>query len=165
MADFIVIEEFSAYLITHGIGQVPSAAESTSLPSIWMSPRDGAPLPRDGENATITLSDTLAKVPSPLEQWMEEAFVDVIVRARSAPAGKLIQRRIHDLIVPYASSGGQKQWMMNGLLVEISDEWRGDQPLPQRQSVAEADPHISVDRVQSFRFSCRRKILAGLSFP
>lgn len=165
MADLVVIEEFAALLVTQGIGQVASATVSTSLPSIWLSPRDGAPLPRDGENATITLSDTLLRVPSSLEQWMEDAFVDVIVRARSAPAGKLIQRRIHDLIVPYASSGGQKQWMMNNLLVEISDEWRGDQPLPQRQDVREADPHISVDRVQSFRFSCRRKILAGLSFP
>ena len=55
--------------------------------------------------------------------------------------------------------------MMNNLLVEQSLEWRGDQELPQRQSVAEADAHVTYDRVQSFRFRCRRKILAGLTLP
>lgn len=165
MADLILVEELQDYLVSQGVGQLQSAAPSLTVPSVWLMPRDGAPLPRGGENATVTLSDTLLRSPSALEEWMTETFVDVIVRARQAPAGKRLQRSIHDLIVPFGASGGRKQWMMGDLLVEISREWRGDQPLPQRESVAAKDRHATYDRVQSFVFSCRRKVLAGLTIP
>ncbi len=165
MADLVVIEELQTYLIAQGIGQHPNAAVSLTLPSIWTLPRDGAPLPREGENATITLRDQVIRGAGPLEAWIDEAFVDVIVRARQAGAGKLLQRRIKDLIVPFDAHGGRKQWMMGALLVEQSREWRGDQELPQRQSVAESDRHLTYDRVASFTFRCRRKILAGLTLP
>ncbi len=165
MPDLIVIEELQDYLIAQGVAQHPSTATSLTIPSVWLMPRDGAPLPRDGENVTITLNDTMLRSPNGLEPWLTETFVDVIVRARNPSPGKLIQRTIEGLIAPFDALGGRKNWMMDGLRVEYSDQWRGDQPLPQRQDVAAGDPHISYDRVASYRFGCRRKILAGLSIP
>jgi hypothetical protein len=166
MPDYHVIEELQDFLVAQGVAQLPSTAVSLTVPSVWTPPRDGAPLPRTGENVTITLVDTMLRSPSGLEPWLEETFVDVIVRARTAAPGKLVQRTIKNLIVPYDSSlGGRKQWTMGDLLVEYSTEWRGDQPLPMPQNVTSQDPHITYDRVQSFRFGVRRKRLAGLSIP
>jgi hypothetical protein len=165
MADLVVVEELQVFLVAQAIGQLPSAAPSLSLPSVWTLPRDGAPLPRDGENATITLRDPIIRLASEMEAWVEEAFVDVIVRARQARVGKLLQRRMLELIVPYTAPGGHYQWMMGALLVEQSVVWRGDQEMPQRQRVTEGDPHATYDRVASYRFRCRRKILAGLTLP
>jgi hypothetical protein len=165
MPDLDVLRELQVYLIAQGIGQAPSSAPSLTVPSIWLMPRDGSPLPRDGENITITLHDTMMRSPSSMEPWMQEAFVDVIVRSRQPTPGKLLQRTIGALIAPWGLPGGRHQWMMGGLLVETSDQWRGDQPMPQRQDTSQGDPHISYDRVASYRFVCRRKVLAGLSMP
>lgn len=166
--ELILVEELQAYLVAQGIGQLPDPAAhppSLTLPSVWLLPRDGAPLPRAGENVTITIRDPNLTGPSDLEAWIEESFIDIIVRSRQAGAGKLVQRSIRKLIIPFDSHGGRKQWMMNSLLVEQSMMWRGDQELPQRQSIAEGDSHLTYDRIQSFRFRCRRKILAGLTLP
>ena len=170
MADLFVIEELRAYLIAQGIAQAQSAAPSLTVPSIWLQPRDGAPLPRKAadtyvEAATITLTDITTGQPSVLEEWVTQTFVDVVVRARTAQPGKLIHRRIEELLVPYDGSQGRRQWMMNNLLVESSTLFRGDQPLPQLRRVAENDPHATFDRVASYRFVARRKILAGLTIP
>lgn len=165
MAELILLEQLHAYLIAQGVGQAPNADPSLTVPSIWMAPRDGAKLPRDGENITVTLVDTMLRAPSSLEEWMTETFVDIIVRSRNPTPGKLLQRQIHKLIVPWGSVGGRKMWTMGAILVECSTEWRGDQPLPERQSVLTGDPHVTYDRVQSFKFDVRRKILAGLTIP
>ena len=89
MAELIVIEELQAYLVTQGVGQLPGTTPSLTVPSVWTMPRDGAALPRSAngafvENATITLRDTNLRGPSDLEAWIEEAFIDIIVRARQA---------------------------------------------------------------------------------
>lgn len=160
--DLHVTEQLQAYLIAQGVAQVPAAAPSLTVPRIWLQPRDGAPMPSkvNGafvENATITLIDTQLAYPSSVEEWIEETFVDVIVRARQAPAGKLIQRQIRGLLTPINDMGGKKHWTMGALHVEYSTTWRGDQALPR-------DPGTdgeTYDRVQSFRFGCRRKALAG----
>lgn len=170
MADLLVAQELLAYLVTQGVGQNPDAPPSLTLPSIWLQPRDGAPLPRRTagdvvENATVTIKDPMLTSPSSLEEWMEEAFIDIIVRARQPAAAQLIHRQIRGLIVPFTASGGRKQWMMNNLLVEYSDQWRMEQELPMMRSVAATDAHETYDRVASYRFACRRKVLAGLSFP
>lgn len=176
MADLDVLQELQAYLITEGVGVVPfnpPPADGVEVTSIWLQPRDGAALPRNvakvngvlkGETM-VALVDTNLRSPSSLEAWMVETFVDVIVRSPQAFTGKLIQRQIKELIMPTNSTGGRKQWMMNSLLVETSDEWRGDQPLPQLRGVSAMDAHVTYDRVASYRFSCRRKVLAGLAFP
>lgn len=165
MADLVVIEELATYLVAQGVGQRPSATPSLTVPSIWLLPRDGAGLPRAGENVTVTLSDTNILGTPGLTAWLEETFVDVIVRSKQASAGKLVQRQVKLLLVPWDAHGGRKQWMMGGLLVEASNEWRGDQILPQRQDVGATDPHATYDRVASYRFTVRRKILAGSTLP
>ncbi len=173
MPELDLLAELQSYLVTQGIGVRPSAPVPASSASIWTYPRDGAALPRNvtkvngayvGET-TVTLIDTNLSGPSELEAWMAEIFVDIIVRSPNAGTGKLVQRAIKGLLVPFDAHGGRKQWLMHDLLVENSIEWRGDQPLPQRQAVSEGDAHLTYDRVASYRFSVRRKILAGLTLP
>jgi hypothetical protein len=176
VADLDVLQELQTYLVAQGIGVVPfnpKPADGVQVTTIWTYPRDGAALPRNiakvngvlqGET-TVTLVDTNLRSPSSLEPWMQEAFVDVIVRSPQAFTGKLVQRAICALIAPGDLPGGRHQWMMGALLVETSTEWRGDQPLPQRQAVGESDSHATYDRIASYRFQCRRKILAGTTFP
>ena len=174
MADLIVVQELQAYLIAQGVGQHPSAAPSLTVPAIFTQPRDGAPLPRNldrdsngrwvGET-TVTIKDPMLTSPSSLEEWIEEAFIDIIVRAPQSATCQLVHRQIRGLIVPFDASGGRKQWMMNNLLVEYSDQWRLEQELPMLRAVAQTDAHATYDRVASYRFACRRKVLAGLTLP
>lgn len=172
MPDYHVTEELQTYLVGQGVGQLPGETPSLVLPSIWLQPRDGAPLPRRGgasndflENATITLNDTLLAAPAALEAWIEEAFIDIVVRARQNAQAKLIHRQILGLLHPITAHGGRKMWAMASIdPVEYSTIWRGEQPLPQRQAIAEGDPHYTYDRVASYRFGVRRKVLAGLAY-
>lgn len=159
MAELDVLKELRDYLIAEGVAQAQDAAPSTALPSIWLMPRDGAPAPRRApkggdylETATITLRDTNTTGPPELEAWIEETFIDVIVRSRTAAPGKLIQRQIRGLLSPIGEIYGRKHWMMGQLLVEYSTLWRGDQPV-------NADD-VAYDRVQSFRFGVRRSALS-----
>lgn len=155
MPDYHVTEELRAYLLAQGVVQAQDAAPSTVLPSVWLDPRDGAPLPRTGEDITVTLRDTLLAAPGQMQAWIEVAFIDVIVRARKEPAGKLVQRQIRNLMHPVSAHGGRYQWTMGSLLVAYSTVWRGDQKLP---VVGDA---VTFDRVQSFQIACRRQSLAG----
>lgn len=153
MAELFLVEQLQLYLVAQGVGQLPAAPASSTVPSIIRTPREGTPVLRDGEEANIGLVDTNLAAPGALEAWLEEAFVDVIVTARQVATARLIHRGIRNLIHPIGSHGGRTQWMMNLLLVEYSTTWRGEQPLRQ--------DNIAYARVASYRFCCRRKALAG----
>ena len=162
--DLWVTEELQAYLIAQGVGQVPGAAPSLTIPSIWLQPYDGAPSPRRDkttsdwlENATVTLNDTALGPPQALEAWIEEAFIDVVVRARTVPAARMIHRVVRELIHPTAAHGGRKQWQMGALLVEYSTIWTSEAPT--------FSDSTTVTRRAGYRFGARRKILAGLNTP
>jgi len=155
MTGLLVVNEFRAYLIAEGIVQDGNDPPSLTLPSIWAQPRDGALLPREDEGITVTLIDVGIGGPNSLEPWIEEAFVDVMVRARSVGVGQLIHRAIRTLISPADLPGGRKMWQMGALLVECSDQWRKEQPLPP------VEGGLTYDRVQSFRFVARTKALRG----
>jgi hypothetical protein len=164
VADLILIEQLQDYLIAQGVGQAQDQAVSTSVPTIWLQPRDGYPQPREGETATISLVDTLLSSP-PGEAWFEETFVDIVIRSRSAPTGKLLHRTIRGLLAPIDQPWGRMMWTMGALLVEYSTGWRGEQPL----AIASRNPQVNNnlvthDRVASYRFGCRRKSLAGLPY-
>lgn len=169
MPDYLVAQELQSYLVAEGVAQLPAEAPSLTIPSIWLQPRGGAPLPRNlDKNAgrwvgetTITINDPMLGSPSNLEEWMEESFIDILVRATQSATAQLTHRSIRGLLVPIGSSGGKKMWMMNNLLVEMSDEWRKEQEVAQLRSLGEKDPHATYDRVASYRFQCRRKSLAG----
>ncbi len=174
MADLFVIPELQTYLVAEDIGQLPSAAPSLTVPAIWKAPRDGAPLPRNigkdssgrwqGET-TITLRKGIGRDPSPMEPWIEEQFVDIIVRSPQPETAESVQRAIKLLLVPWDAVSGHYNWQMGGILVECCKQWRGDQPLPQRQAIGESDAHQTYDRIASYVFRVRRKVLAGLSMP
>lgn len=174
MPDLIVVQELQTYLVAQSVGQLPGVAASLTVPSIWTEPRDGAALPRNiardvngrwiGET-TVTIKDPMLGSPSNLEAWIEESFIDIIVRSPQSATAQMIHRQIRGLLHPFDSHGGRKQWMMGALLVESSSQWRVEQAMPQRQAVTENDPHQTFDRVASYRFSVRRKILAGLTVP
>lgn len=157
MADLFVPIELRIYLIAQGVGQLPSAAPSQTLPSIHVDPQDGAPLPRAGEAGTVSLIDTALRSPSSLEPWMEETYVDVIVRHRSPSTCRLIHRSIRGLLIGPSDVGGKKLWTMGSLLVETSTDWRPEQPLP---FADDGDTDVA-SRVASYRFCCRRKALQG----
>ena len=158
MADpLLLVEELQDYLVAQGIGYLPDHAPSDVLPRIYLIGREGAKLPEAPETTTVTIHDTLLAPAAPLVAWVEEAFVDVIVRSTNAGTAKLTQRAIRDLIHPNAAHGGKKAWEMGALHVEYSTIWRGEQDLPPDP---QADVH-TYDRVQSFRFGCRRTALAG----
>lgn len=153
MPELLVVEELQDYLVAQGVGQLPGNPPSTTLPSVWLAPRDGAPRPRSGENVTITIVDTQLGSINELEAWIDETFVDIIVVARQNTAAKLTHRVIRNLIHPIEGHGGRKMWTMGQLQVELSTVWRGDQPLHQDDA--------TYSRTASYRFQCRRKALAG----
>jgi hypothetical protein len=159
MPELYVLEELKAYLISQGVAQAQDATPSLTIPSLWLNPRDGAPAPRRAasggdylEAATVTLIDTNTSGPVGMEAWIEETFVDVVVRSRTAAPGKLIQRQVRGKLAPIGDLYGRKHWTMGALLVEYSTLWRGDQPV-------DADD-VSYRRVQSFRFGVRRSVLS-----
>lgn len=159
MPELILIEELRAYLITQGAVQAQNATPSTALPSIWLDPREGAPEPRQGENVTVTLVDMMLAGPSGLDGWMEDTFVDVIVRSRTKSPGVLAHRVIRNLLAPINDHAGRKLWTMNDLLVERSTMWRPEQP------VVFNDPQLrTYTRTAAYRFEVRRKALAGLPY-
>lgn len=164
MADLLVVEELSTYLVAQGVAQLPEARPSTALPMVVRQPRRGAPEPRrrDGvwlEEATITLIAATVGPPDLLSDVLEETFVEVIVRARLARTAQLVHRRIRELLVPVGANGGRRQlWTMNDLLVEATYIWRGEQALP-----AQRDSE-TYDRVAGYCFECRRKALLGLPY-
>jgi hypothetical protein len=164
-----IVEELQTYLIAQGIGQSPSATPSATIPSIWIQPRDGARLPGKPraaftpaqskvETTTVTLIDTQTGSPmnGALEAYLDESFIDIIVRCKTAAPGKLVHRTIRGLITPIGSLNGKHNWTMGSVTVEYSTAWRAEQPLP-------ADPDSDVqtyDRVASYRFGVRRTALA-----
>lgn len=153
MPELHVVEQLQDYLVAQGIGQMPDVTPSTAIPSIRAEPRDGAPEPREGENIAITLTDTALAPAASLEAWLEEAFIDVVVRSRKAAAGKLVHRTIRGLLHPNDAHGGRKMWMMGELLVEYSTIWTPEQPVDSDET--------SYRRKAGYRFGCRRKALAG----
>lgn len=166
MPDLHVVEELKAYLLAQGVGVAPTSATAakTVLPTIWLDPRDGAPQPRWSdrledylEDATITLVDQQLSGPNLAEEaYLEEAFIDVIVRSRNAAAGKLIHRQIRGLIHPIGALHGKRLWLMNDLLIQVSTIWRSEQ----KTGATEVD----YSRTASYRFQTRRKSLAGQNY-
>jgi hypothetical protein len=169
----LVTDELHAYLIAQGIGLHPNdvqpymrgdtAPADVSKPSIWKMPRDGYPVPRRNradvllEPATITLVATNLAPPSDLGDFIEVAFIDVIVRSwHDNSLAMFLQRTIRTLLTDANAVGGKKFWMMNDLLVEYSTQWRGDQALAE-----DADTYL---RSQAFQIAARRKALAGLPY-
>ena len=121
----IAIEELQDYLVDQGIGNLPSADPSSTVPRIFLMGRDGSRLPEAPETTTITLRDTMLAPASELEAFIEEAFIDVIIRSTSAATGKLLHRSIRNLLHPTGDHGGRKAWDMADLHVEYSTIWRG----------------------------------------
>lgn len=160
MGDLVVVEELQAFLIARGVGGLPSDDPSTAHPSIWTMPRDGAAMPRTTddewlETQTVTLNDPNLSGPGLLDAWLEESFVDIIVRSQNPSEGKLLLRSIVGLIHPIGALGGKKQWEMNDLLVQESRIWRREQELPRVEN------GLTYDRKASFRFICARSVLAA----
>lgn len=152
MAALLAIEELGAHLIAQGITS-PYASAPGALPSLWLNPRDGAPLPRDGEPGTITLVEITIASDHDLAPWVEISFIATIARYRTERYAQLAQRQLRDLIAPRDQLEGRKQWQMGALPVMRSKVFRPDQPV-EASSVA-------YTRSQAFQFDCARSALAG----
>lgn len=160
MPELLLTNELQDYLVTQGIGQLPSAAPSGSVPSIWLDPRDGAPEPRDGENVAISIIDTGLAVPGDLDGWMDDSIIDIVVRSRSKPTAVMAHRAIRNLLAPINDYAGRKQWFAGALRVERSTIWRPEQPV----RVTEDADRRCYTRTAAYRFEVRRKSLAGLPY-
>jgi hypothetical protein len=119
----IPAEEIKAYLVAQGIAQDNATAPSLVLPGVWLNPRDRAPEPRAGENATLTVYTGPEIARDWYEGFLQERVFDFVVRARKAPQGELIQRQIR------AAFEEKKHVMFGQLLVEWSKLDRGEQPV------------------------------------
>jgi hypothetical protein len=160
MADLLVLDELLAYLISEGVAQRPSETPSVDLPSIWKQPatarrsRARARAPAElVELATITL--VAAQTGPPLERGdeaIEEALVDVVVRARSNQTAQLIHRQIRGLLHPVDAPYARRQWTMGACSSNRRGSGGGSSP-----STAAS----STRRTQSFLIAARRKALAG----
>jgi hypothetical protein len=160
--NLIVSRELQDHLIAQGIGQSWDAAPSLTVPTVFDNPPDGAVEPRRGardgallETSTISLFEILDGPALELGAWLQETFIEVVVRSDDDETSKLIHRRIRDEIEPIAAHGGRAQWLMGALLVERSYQSKPEQSLPRQED-------RFVDRVCTYAFNCRRKILAGL---
>jgi hypothetical protein len=169
--NYYIVEELQTYLVAQGVGQLPNAAPSATVPSIWIQPRDGARLPGKPrgsysataakvETTTITLTDTQTGSPmnGGLEAYLDEAFIDVIVRSKTAAPGKLVHRTIRGLLHPTGDLFGKKGWTMNSVFVEYSNIWRAEQALPTLSTDGEVQTY---DRVASYRIGARRANLTA----
>jgi hypothetical protein len=130
--ELLAIEQLRGYLIAQRVAQTPDARPSTTVPVLYLKPRDGIAKPRQQngtyvDGAAITLIHANLSGPPGLEAHLEEAFIRVFVRCRSAPVGMLLHRVIRNLLIPRDSSwGSQRQlWSMGDLLVQYSKQWYG----------------------------------------
>jgi hypothetical protein len=154
-----VAEELQTYLVAQRVGVLPAGRDGTT-PIVILAPRDGAPQPQKdgsgafGSAATITILTILAARPNALDFAIDETFIDLIVRARTNGAAKLILRQIRGLLNPGDAVGGKKMWRMGAINpVECCLPWRGAQPIGQDAN--------SYDWSESYMFQIRRRILDG----
>lgn len=140
-SDLIPAEQIKAYLVAQGIGQDNENPTSLNVPGIWLNPRENAPEPRAGENATLTVY-VGPEIPGDwYEGFWQERLFDFVVRARKEPQGELIQRKIR------AAFEEKKAVMFGQLRVEWVKLDRGEQPV--------SSDETSYTSIQGFRICYR----------
>lgn len=139
----IVLEELSAYLIAQGVAR--AGGTTGSLPPVWLDPKDGPRQPETPDTLAVTLLRTGQIPMGHLEGFLEEPVVDVVVRARNAREGELLQRSIRLLLNDKAN------FTIGALTVQWCLLWRGVQPLPLPQGAKIK----TWDSTQSFRMQIR----------
>ena len=161
MAEYHVIDELLSCLVTAGVVQRWNTTPSSTIPGAVIGPLKGAPLPRTDEPATVTLRQSGVTQANGMDAWLQETAIEVIVRARSAPAGRLLHRSIRGVIHPRGSFPARTNWQMTAsLLVERAYIWRGEQTIPPSMS-QQGDRDLSTyDTTESYMFAVRRALLS-----
>lgn len=149
MADVFVLEELAAELVTQGICRAWQTT-ANGLPQVIRDERYGTPEPQGKafEDAIVGLVRTDQVPPAPLEGFLEQAVVDVIVRAYKAQDAELIGRQIRGLL-----NDRRQGYFLGALRIEYSYLWQGDQRLGADET--------SYTRRQSFVICARSLSLAG----
>ena len=162
MPDVHVIDELLTRLVDDEIVQRWNTTPSATVPGCVITPIKGAPLPRDGEPATVTLRQSGVSQPNGMDAWLEETAIEVIVRARVAPAGRLIHRMIRGVIHPTGAYPAQTGWQLtSNLFVERSYIWRREQTIPPQMNQAEGQRDlVTYDTTESYMFAVRRSLLS-----
>ena len=112
-------EQLQAFLIANGVGRRPTTAGS-SLPPIWLDPKEGVPAPGDGGAPTAHADLVLALVPAPgvapdhFEGWFDRPGIDIWLRARNPVIAEDAAWTIRGLL------NDRRHFLVGGLLVEES---------------------------------------------
>lgn len=139
-----VVRAFRQHLIDSGIVRDPGVAGAGGrpwLPPAWRHPDDGAPGPGDAKDQgkdAVTFDDGVVVSifwapgipPDPGGEDRRRAAVDVWVRSNAVPAALALEGAIRrEIVGDPPVPGGMTDWVMGGLYVIQSIEWKAWQPL------------------------------------
>lgn len=120
-------DKVSDYLIAQGIARSPRVAGA--LPPVWRQPVDGTPAPGEGTGSEVGPTVVLGLVRSggiPASsneaEWRYD-IVDVWIRSRTWPQAEAIYAQVRTALVG-TRAGDRRGWVMDGLPVIESREWR-----------------------------------------
>ncbi len=132
MATPNLLSAFRTYLVAEGLARVPATAGAAH--PLWLEPRDGAPAPGEGVSATekdanLVISAFLA---TPIPRGVFEAefrtdVIDVWIRSAKASTAHDFEPLLRTAII--GATYGKRDWMMGGVRIIESREWRAMQRL------------------------------------
>lgn len=112
----LLLEHFRDHLVSRGLVRKPAVAGV--LPPLWLEPRNGAPAPGEGNNATERHPDVViaAFMSGGVPAQRHEGFfrydgIDIQLRARTAPLALTFESNLR------ATINDQRQLDMAGLTV------------------------------------------------
>jgi len=133
-----VLDHLRTHLIAEGVGRNPRVAGP--LPPIWLHPENGTPAPGEtvghvnevGADAVLALYLINGLRSGPFEGWRRRPIVEVDIRTKKMPKADELGRQVRVAVIG-VTSAPKVAWLMGGLQVIASQEWRPLQPLAATQ--------------------------------
>lgn len=126
----LLLDGLRAHLAGAGIVRIPR--DAGTAPPMWLHPRDGVPAPGEGEparrveigpDAVLGAFLTGGIPPRPYEAVLRRDIVDIRLRTKTAPLAMALDEQIRAALVD------RRNWLMGGVRVIESRQWRAMQPL------------------------------------
>ena len=122
-----LLDHLRAHLIAQGLVRDPATAGP--LPPAWRHPKDGVPAPGEGTSvqvgptAVVGLMHAGGFPAADYESEWRRDLVDVVIRTTTAPAAIELGGEIRRVTID------RRNWIMGGITVMQSSEFRPLQPL------------------------------------